>query len=287
MKIVCLIPTRGRKVVWKTAREMMEHATLADTRIVVGLDADDRVDPVFDSTKGMRQTISSISEREDTLGAKLNRMWLDAPGADLYVYGHDSMPYLDHGWDEKLAAIASLFEQTPGYIGIGPNRGTLNNFGAYAMTASFINAVGYFAPSGFPFWWVDTWVNEIAILAGVRVLVCPLQIGDYRPQPPKTNGLREVMFWATAFDRLRPERIAAARDVIFKADDLKWRQVQAELNLEFLSGILSSREAHMRHPQGAQRLEAQWGVADQPPDARYWRVKDAMVKRLAALEQRG
>src|SRR5690606_5015610 len=64
----------------------------------------------------------------------------------------------------------------------------------------------------FPFWFTDTWNDEIGDMAGMKAEL-PIKVS-----PPegrgKTHGLRDIAFWAGLFNSFRPHRAEVAHCLI-------------------------------------------------------------------------
>jgi hypothetical protein len=244
---------------------------------VVGVDSDDT------SSLELRFRLSnlpkvkvSIAPREDTLGAKWNRCAEAAP-ADLYVIWADDITIATPGWDERLAlAATSKFGGGPGCVFFGNITGTLQT--GIAVTREWIASVGYFCPPFFPFWWCDTWLDELARLSGCFTQA---DVGAQLLQGIRGNsrGVRDVTFWGQFFQATRPWRLEAAAKLVEAGDGdasifVRWPELIAQLD---------ERDSPNRNPSRAHLMEQQLGF-DAPADARYLRAKaraEAMLRELA------
>lgn len=271
---VC-IASRGRAALLRqTLTILCNGMALADTRIVVAVDTDDPNSLIVPPEGFAPRFVWSIADREDSLGEKYNRAQR-AVSADLYVLWADDMVMPDKGWDARLAEAAAhqcgivLFGKIPGVFQPG-----------IAMTQKFIDAQGFFNVPYFPFWWGETWPMEIATMAGCATHA-EVRVELLQETKGASRGVREILFWAELFDRLRPARVEVARRMI---------QTYSPDEQALLLRILPHVEAHwlqsnsiLRSPTDAERLEAHYSY-DAPADERYLRLKakaEDMLKELA------
>lgn len=276
MKLAINLATRGRRtLLMQTVMSTLENISRRDTVFMVSADADDR--PTIDALKllqGMAgdrvELLVSIEPREDTVGAKWNRVLKAVPDADVYMPMCDDAPVITPRFDDKILAAASRW---PDGIGVVFNHlENLSFTGIQAVTHDFAALMGYIYPEHFPYWFVDHWLSDIAELidriafADVR-LDCVTNRNDGGPTMEK----REPAFWATFYDACHLKRRALARDIINKhLMDLQWRK---EILLErhpLVEGYSTMINGGVRGMPG-----------DGPPaDERYLRVKAAAIAMM-------
>jgi hypothetical protein len=133
----------------------------------------------------------------------------------------------------------------------------------------------------FPFWFIDTWWEEIGIFLGAKIEIdldatLPDGKGD-------THGLNDISFWASVFDATRAMRvrdaIKLAKLITNEGDPrfqsfigaLPWRQVACAQNV-----------AHLRTPQFIQAWQVR---SDAAPSKRYAEVKLEAETLMAQLEK--
>jgi hypothetical protein len=267
VRVNLCVPTRGKPThLAEFVGETAGNAMLPDTRIVIGCDDDDA--PLFappglvDNTD---QIIWSVAPREDALGAKYNRC-AAAYDADLYVMGVDDVAIATPGWDRILAEIAG--EAPDGiafiYFGREPHGEDLPSM--IAVTKRAIEIVG-FCPPFFPFWWNNTWVDEIAQMCG-RVVRAPIET-RYPTEFPEP-ARRDVAYWARFFEATRVLREQAADRLIAASDDSNLRRRQlAELRAPLLEQ-LAARGACLRDEAFAAAMVR----VQAPLDDRHRRLRD-------------
>ena len=100
----------------------------------------------------------------------------------------------------------------------------------------------------------------------------------------KTRGLRDVSYWATFFDLMRPERWKIAERIIDNPENLDhvYRKVQLKQSVNSLAEHFAARNAKLRDPLQARQFEISQAY-DAPVDERYQRIKTASQKLLSEL----
>lgn len=288
MSISVCIATRGRmELLGQTVSRTLETAVLPDTKIVIGFDRDEADNIKVDSNQPIDgRVIVSIADREDSLGAKYNRIAAAAPASDLYLVATDDCALDTPGWDKMLAtAFPVAFPDGIGvlYCGSMDSAGMNSSLPSmHALSVKFIQKVGYFCTPDFPTWFHDTWIDELATMIG-RVVIVPGIAARYPSlgEARKSRGVRDVHFWAQYFEKRRADREAVARAIIndaeFAAPDKRKRallQVIEELRPHF-----TARNQPILDAANAVRLEAALSF-DAPDDERYQRIKSAAEKYL-------
>jgi hypothetical protein len=238
MTVCVCIASRGRPTeLQHTIEQTLRLATIPSTHIAVALDADDYnygSAQFLPNTEFQYRWTVSCAEREISLGAKYNRAASRAyEDASLFVMGVDDAYMNVEGWDQRLLDAAALFPDGIGVVHYH-SRGSLYDLPmGYALTKGWIEQVGFFCPPYFPFWWHDTWVDELAKFTGRYVWAdVPWHLhGKSETEGHKTQRIREVSWWAKFFDETRPSRVAKAKEIIAKLDNPPWlnNQLMAEI----------------------------------------------------------
>lgn len=266
MTVALCIPTRGKPEMLRIAVEAARKgARLPDTKIVVGFDADDQ-------TKFDTGETDSVAPREDSVGAKYNRLFREVE-ADIYVQGVDDLIMSD-GWDEALAA-ATTFPDGIGAIYYGRPMGGAP--GGFALTKTFLEIIKGF-PEQFPFWWYDTWIHEIANMTG-RITWAQIDVQHLNGRG-QTRGCRDIAFWQTFFDELRPSRIVTAANMIHEMREPEAKKALLYYQLGSIAKALHQSGSNLRDPMEARLIEQQQGH-DAPADDRYKRIKSKAEAWLA------
>ena len=273
MTVALCIASRGRpKELERTLRRVHDNihgpATLG---VIVALDDDDPSLAEY-SVRQCAITRYLVGPREDTLGAKYNRC-TRASNADLYVLGADEMPFISPGWDVELERRAEAFSDGIGMVTVQhPYDNPLP--ASIAITRKLVARMGHFMPPFFPFWWHDTWSDEIGRMIG-RYVPSEARVEHHNLQGP-SRGLRDVPFWATFFDATRILRVRMAQGIIAELAEPYARKLELVNAIPALCDQFRTRNAKLRDPQFASQFEG----FDAPADERYHRVRDAALAMM-------
>ena len=278
MTVCVCIASRGRPdELGRTIDKTLDLATAPDTHVVVALDTDDTAS-FFPSN--CHDIITVFGPREISLGAKYNRAAAHAyPDASMFVMGVDDA-YMDvKGWDKRLLDAAALFPDGIGVVNYSPRGSMFDLPMGYALTQRWIDQVGFFCPPYFPFWWHDTWVDELAKMTGRYVWAdVPWKLhGASETDGHKTQRIREVSWWAKFFDETRPMRVRKAREIIANLDNPPWLNNQLLAEIPGWCDLLLHRNSMCR--QDGWKFEKRFGAV-QEADPGYDQIKAAAVAML-------
>jgi hypothetical protein len=251
------------------------------TRLIVAIDADD-----MDSVKAANDLPShpqlevSISQREDSLGGKYNRI-LQPKGSDiLYLAMVDYSPLLIPGFDDKFLHAASVFPD-----GIGVVYGPLANMSfpcLQAITQGLVDIQGYWYPECYPYWFVDHELQDIAKMIG-RVAYAPCSADFVTRRQPNTIELRDVYFWSTYFDMRYLRRRELALKIIWSKtfDAPQWLRTMLSEAIPLTEQLSVMINSNCRAT--APQVQEQRGA--QPVDARYERIFRRAVAETEVLSR--
>jgi hypothetical protein len=279
-RIALCIASRGNPLsLFATLHSILPQCALSATTAVVGLDDDDptlidaRV--VLDAL-GPERIIVSIGPREDSIGAVYNRC-AAAIDADLYINGADDFKIVTGGWDVLLSQAAEFFPDDIGMIGFGQMPWPSILPAVSATTRGLIKKMGYFVQDYTPYWWMDTWLYEIATMIG-RSHYVPIDVEVIGPV--RTRGLREFTYWVSFVDDMRVHRRAIAESILSSPDFLVSPERRQELRESLDHVCAEFRAGHVlpRNPAHAAGIEA--AGYDAPDDERYRRIKARSMKVL-------
>jgi len=282
MSINACIASRGHpRPLRETLISTLGMATLPTTKAVVALDNDDP------SAKGLDEKLSkisdriivSIADREDSLGAKYNRA---AAGytADMYVMLTDDEQIATPDWDKKLEECASWYPDGIYCIYFGSPPVASSMPAGFAVSHKLMEMMGFFMNPYHPYWWHDTTIDEITHFIG-RAVHADVQM-SYPYGYGKTRGLRDVSYWATFFDMLRPQRWNIAQKIIDSPENLDpmYRKIQLKQSVNQMAEQFAARNSKLRDPLQARQFEINQSY-DAASDERYQRIYAASQQLLA------
>lgn len=256
---------------------LLDNAAKPDrVTIFAGLDDDD---PTLPQTEGIANVERVIRTPETTVAKMIDNLAFQAEQeCDATIRMDDDFICETRSWDDNAACMTGLGLWLPD----DPTHpGHFMSFAAMSsqMAGWLRERQGFVHAPWFPFWFTDTWLNEIADMASAKgVLDMSISQPDGRG---KTHGLRDLLFWTRVFDGFRVfrKRVAAMlihelypdgilkRTALMKLDE---RMRIAELNTDRMktSEFLEAFEA---------KAEGETGTAS----ARYLKAKAEVEKMIA------
>jgi glycosyltransferase involved in cell wall biosynthesis len=264
MDISVLIPTRARPD--KLARCLESLGAHDNVEIIVGIDEDDDLVGEYAGIGASCKLIFDTAPREPTLGALVNRLAKRAGGDYLFFLGDDYVVQ-QPDWPQRILDAA---QHLPNGVGVLYPRCPFHpKFASLPIISrQTYEALGQFSTDLFPYWFLDTWLDEIGEMLGQKTEV------DLDCVPPEgkgdTHGLVDIKFWAQIFESLRPQRVEQAKKLAslaysdpkrlkFALDTIDWRIQQC-----------AARVVHLQNPE----FIAQWEKrSDEKPSPRYLEAK--------------
>lgn len=218
-------------------------------------------------------------DRQPTLGDKLNRLAGEAKGDIVFFLANDYRMTTPEWPAIFRAEVAKL----PNGIGvIYPHDDEHVDHSAFPiLTRAMLDCVGYAFPPWFPYWFVDTWWNEIGIVLGNRREIA-VEV-KHQGERGKSHSLVDLTFWATFFEETRPMR---ARDALLLArkawgeDSARFKQVADGMSQSLQ--LCAQRVVHLRHPGFVEHWE---GKSASPPSPAYPAVKANAEALIAELRK--
>lgn len=203
-----------------------------------------------------------------TLGVKLNQLFKHSKGEIIWFIA-DDYQMLTEGWPAKFrAAVKAL----PNGIGVlypkddhHPGHTSLP-----ILTRKAIEAVGMYMPPWFPFWFLDTWWDEIGIMTDLKVQIdCEVR---HQGRRGGGHGYTDIQFWAEFFEEMRPLRSKAALDLVLVAyGAIQVRRLREwAIMLNERQELCARRVSHLQNAAFAKSWENR---AISPPSAKYPEVK--------------
>lgn len=203
MKIAILIPSRNRPRMLSaviTALHEMESGK-NEVHYWVGYDKDDQL--TGDEILGWIPTGVEVPKEIITIGSIWNNLAQQA-NADIYsCMIDDAFPITPH-WDKAMTSMAIQYEAFSWYEVSAPW-----NVGYPTCTKSWLDKIGYIVPEHFPFWFCDTWFQEMVNFVTRRPVPVSQSMSLFSKQEA-TQNLRDLDFWWGFFSAMRKIRLREA-----------------------------------------------------------------------------
>jgi len=232
--------------------------------VVVGVDDDDEATlELSGSYRPAVPILWSAGPRERTLGRLWNRLAAAEHGCDVLAMLTDDCTMETPGWDDHYRDAASNMPLGFGTAWPfdplhGPDRCT-----APVITRRMMERMGFFVPPWFPFWFHDTWLEEMGAFVACRLpLSARLGTPDGRGV---TQSMRDLAYWAALFDATRALRLRLARELV---DEMYAGQRALQLSLKFgmqaVAMFYAQRNGMLRDPERAAAIERRVGARIEP-----------------------
>jgi hypothetical protein len=245
--------------------------------IVVFIDADDpawidREPRAHSHTRYLRRP------RPPTLGEKLNQLAAEARGDLLWFVAND-MVVETRRWPERFREAARDLPKGLGVV-YAADQSHPDHASYWMLTREMYEGVGFFAPPWFPYWFVDTWWDEIGTLSGHKVQAAVRVVA---PDGAKRSGRPDLEFWVGFFEATRPMRV---RDAVQLMQAIAGDAQPDLSDLDRRHRLVASRTVHMQSPQFVTR----WGTEDggdlSPGYADAKAIAEQLLKDLEAQKPR-
>lgn len=285
MKLGIILPSRNRPAGLKRmVASLLDNAAKPDrVTIYAGLDADD---PTLPETEGIANVERVIRAPETTVAKMIDNLSLQAEQAcDATLRMDDDFICETRGWDDNAECMTGL-----GLWRLDdPTHGA--HFMSFACMSSEMagwlrQAQGFVHAPWFPFWFTDTWLNEIGDMAGMKG---PLDIRVTQPEGRGvTHGLRDIKFWAQFFDGFRLSRAMVAKALICDGYPDGVLKLSALLKLQDRMRECALNMEKLKTPEFIEAFEKKAEGATGTASERYLKAKaeaEAMIRDAHAKQQ--
>ncbi len=211
-RIGILVPTRGRP---QMLRALFDSIALTASRpdlieVSIYCDNDDVATRALVDSEHPPQYPFTIrffcGPRTATQGEMYNLMWAATPAKpDILMYAGDKIVFASPAWDDQAR---HAFAAWPDGIGLVCPLDPWHtfHFGAYAfLSRAWVETLGTVFNDWFPFWMIDTWVNQLAWMIDRRRFI-PMFVGLQTPGKGATIRLHNFPFWQQLFLQTLPIR---------------------------------------------------------------------------------
>jgi hypothetical protein len=267
VKIAVLVASRGAPQKLQTVLRVMQELSSGLHKIVyiVGVDNDDVATCVYtqQSFGGENDVIISMADPPVYVGCVWNRC-AKVEDADVYVVTGDDQICITQNWDMSVAFIVQKEICASGLFVPSPNLAMQPIF-----RRSWLEAVGYVFCEYFPYWFNDTWWQELYEFSTGQCMKIFREFA-FGGKIGKTRGMRELDYWWGAFNAMRTLRIAEAM------------KIRAKLGLpgSDISRFVDVWDARDRTMKSRiPEFEAQNPTQEEPPE-RYLIAKQKMDRYL-------
>jgi hypothetical protein len=183
-----------------------------DITITLGVDVDDTDTIAIARELQAREGCVVLARpRQIGLGDLINGLAAAAPEDAAFMLWSDRISVTGLQWDHELALGCMQFPNRPLWL----DSVHLTGAGQFILPPKWRAAQGDPCPKLFPFWFVDTAVEEIdAYIFGMqRVALAAKAAG---PRGMRTTRMRDVVFWVDLFQKQRAQRLLQAREIADK-----------------------------------------------------------------------
>jgi len=278
ISISILLLTRNRPEGLKRVLDSLAHTTAQPDllEVIVSVDEDDPETERALTGEMPFRVIGVKAPRPDAVTAIYNGQYAKSRG-NIVSICPDDIVFETAGWDNLTRQTFETDLIGPAGLGIAfpyDEQVGFNFATAPHMTRQTIEyhrqITGFYMPPWFPFWFADTWWDEIGLL-----MSCHVQM-DWRQMTPDgkglTRGLRDLPFWADVFDATRAMRLTVVRKLIDAAYwDRPGLRSTLQHTLEDRAMLCLGLTQRYRNPEIVATLMQQGEETE--PSERYLRAK--------------
>lgn len=284
--ITVLVATRARPTfLFRLLRSLEERVGRSEkVDIAVYVDEDDTATLDFSqSHQAVLPTCFHVGPRTSTMGEMIHQLQRLRPESDIYVTTVDDTLFLTPAWDE---AIRQAYASVPDGIALAyvdDLNGDAGSVSLVTLSRAWIEASGAMFTEFFPFWFDDSWLDQIAMMVG-RKLPLPVEaVTQSQGQQNRTSRMRNLAFWDRFYFHTLEDREAAARRLMARIyagqPEALQRQsrVMEEMVAKFRRRETRLDRAHIQYVEFNRATAARF----EAPNPRYCRAEERAVCHLA------
>ena len=273
--------TRERPALLLSVLQETRANMTGKTLLIVQIDRDDEATlEIHPQIKDWADVVD-VRPRELSVGAKYNRaLELDARW---YLMMGDHAAATPRGFDEAFVRAGDLFPDYLGVVGNGWTPGGATYRYHQAISRELAALQGFIYPPYFPFWFVDTWLDEIAY--GIdRYAYSGTTVHQY--PKPNTMNRRDIDFWCGYYNSLWPERRSIIERVLdneaFQEPHWRRKLLRAQLPL------MQDRSQRISNfARSAVHADIMRGAIQAPDSEHYQKAKTAAIEHLKRISAPG
>ncbi len=220
-----LLPTRARPNtlvnMLDSIQETVSKKKSMDLWMYIDNDDDLTIDLINNNLKKYDYKIYPfIGNNPSTQGMMFNALCeacTTNPG--FYVLCTDDYVFVTKNWDEEIRNVSLLYPDRLALFYANDPIVSRDELTWPVVTAEWVNAVGFFFTEYFPYWFDDSWLDQVSQMINRKVRL------DFKVKPQggkgKTNRMRCLPFWQYFFCNTLDERIEDAeilRKIIYQDD---------------------------------------------------------------------
>lgn len=285
MKLGIILPSRNRPAGLKRmVASLLDNAAKPDrVTIYAGLDADD---PTLPETESVANVERVIRAPETTVAKMIDNLSFQAEQTcDATLRMDDDFICETRGWDDNAECMTGLGLWR---LDDPTHPGGFMSFVCMSseMAGWLRQAQGFVHAPWFPFWFTDTWLNEIGDMACMKG---PLDIRVTQPDGRGvTHGLRDIKFWTQFFDGFRLSRAMVAKALICDGYPDGVLKLSALTNLQTRMKLCEMATEKLKTPEFIEAFEKKAEGATGTASERYLKAKaeaEAMIRAAHAKQQ--
>jgi len=218
--ISLLLPTRSRPAMLKQVFDSLEQTIAKKDKVAVWLYIDRDDQPTFDAINAGRYNGYNfgihwvVGHQPASLGEIHNLTWRACTsGSGIFMLHADDTAFLTPGWDDIIRAA---FNKYPDRILVAHPHDPELHEPTFQMilSAEWMRVTGRFSTAYFPFWFDDTWLDQIGQIIGRREQL-GFKLGLIGGKG-ETTRMRNMAFWTGFFNHTLDERVETARQLLRK-----------------------------------------------------------------------
>lgn len=270
MKICVGLPSRGRPLdMVASAISLIRLASGGhEVEIILGIDSDDHASlNMAHQMETLENCVALIHDRHEGLGDLVNSLVAACDPDAAFLLWSDRISVTTLQWDHELALGCMQYPNRPLWL----DSVHLTGAGQFILPPAWRAAQGATCPGLFPFWFIDTAIEELdAYVHGFpRVALASKAAG---PRGFKTNRMRDVAFWIDVFAATRLERLVQAAMIAKKLGvptrdnkELFHYFAARDIEMKGRAAVLTDAFGELGPPDEtyrAAKLKAEWLLAE-------------------------
>lgn len=216
-QISVLVATRGRPVfLGRLLRSLEERVSCpAKVDIAIYVDEDDAATLEFSQAhEAVLSTYFHVGPRTPTMGEMIHQLQRQRPLSDIYVTTVDDTLFLTPAWDDSIREAYASVPDGIAMAYVDDLTGDSGSVSLVTLSRAWIEASGVMFTEFFPFWFDDTWLDQVALMVGRKLPLPVVAATQSQGLQNRTSRMRNLAFWDRFFYHTLEDREQAARRLI-------------------------------------------------------------------------